>query len=117
MRRLTRALAAVLAVLMLTGLATGCYVFDELDKSQAMLDHGAKAKKEKAEANAAAAKAKAEKQNELEERVSHWWEGARTLSSSPQANTADPAIGCRIGSALRFMRRSDCLSQGGHPSS
>jgi len=29
----------------------------------------------------------------------------------------NPAVACTVGKTTKFMRKTDCLSQGGHPAS
>jgi hypothetical protein len=109
MRRLR--LAALLLVALL---GSGCFVLDELDAGNEIMDsHSATRNKN---AKAAAEKAAAEKQGEPQdpkERQKTWWDSATSLSSADQAPKEDPHIRCRIEKSERFMRQSDCLTQGG----
>ena len=45
-----------------------------------------------------------------------WWSSARSIDSKPEAaDGADPkaVVSCRLESGKRFMRRGECLVQGG----
>lgn len=95
--------------------STGCFVFDELDHGNEILDsHSAKRKNAKAATETAAAKpAAANQEGTPQEREKTWWASATTLSNADQAPKEDPHIRCKIEKKERFMLRSDCLSQGG----
>jgi len=99
---------ARVSVLLLTCLfLSGCFVFDELDKGNKILDanfsKNAKASPEPAE------KAPAPQAG------SGWWANAKSLTGPPSDPGNDPAVSCTVGGKTRFMRKSDCLSQGGKP--
>jgi hypothetical protein len=103
----------LVALALAASLSTGCFVLDELDKGNAILDaHASKASKDKKAAAEAAAN-KGEKPATPEEKRKQWWSSASSLSTADQAPKEDPHIRCRIEKDERFMRRSDCLSQGG----
>ena len=84
-------------------------------KGNAILDaHASKASKDaKAKAAAEAAANKGEAPATPEQKQKQWWSSATSLSTADQAPKEDPHIRCRIEKDERFMRRSDCLSQGG----
>jgi len=108
MKRLAVYIAAVF-------LLSGCYVWDELEQSEAMMDaYSPNAKKRKEEEEAARAAAEAENQPSASERAAEWWDGARSLGPRPDdAPSADPMVSCRLGGSVRFTKRSECISRGG----
>jgi hypothetical protein len=98
-------------------------VFDEIDQGKAMMDKnspkskaepagkaGARAKGPggRAVANAGAPRAKPNPE---------WWAKARSLEPATDVDPADAGtpVPCEVRGATRFMRRGDCLSQGGRP--
>ncbi len=96
-----------LALLMLCVCVSGCFVFDELDAGEKIMEQNAAAKPAAAPAQPAAA----------HQTGSGWWANAKSLSDTPADPGTNPAVACTIGGSTRFMRKSDCLSQGGHPQS
>jgi len=115
MRRV-RILAALVVLLVASASLSGCFVLDELDKSQAMLPNSPKNEKkpDAAKPSGGAGKAGAEGKPT----GASWWTHARSLSApTEQAKADDPdaLVHCALGGATRFMRQGDCLSQGGHP--
>ena len=98
----------VVVLALVAQLASGCFVFDELDKHSATRNDAVKAKQ------AAAAKTAPGKPAEGEKKKS-WWEGARSLSMAEKAPTEDPHVRCRVDGKETFMVQSDCVSQGGQP--
>jgi hypothetical protein len=96
-------------------LLAGCFVLDELDAGREIMDKNSP-QEEKPAAEAAPAEAKPPT-------GSDWWSSAKSISRGPDdgedTDTSDPTqlVSCRISGATRFMRRGDCLSQGGAPKS
>jgi len=109
--------AAVLAAVLTAAVLplTGCFVLDELDAGAEIMDaHSPKRNKKAKEA----ATASSEKGEEEKPAGQAWWSQARSLNRPAEdAASDDPAavVSCRLGGATRFMRRGDCLSQGGRP--
>jgi hypothetical protein len=88
---------------------SGCFVFDELDKGNKILDKNFSKKGAAAPAEQAAPKPKG---------GSGWWANAKSLSGPPtDEDGKNPVIACAVGKATKFMRKDDCLSQGGRPPS
>lgn len=105
------------AVLLVAFLASGCFVFDELDKGNKILDNnfshhaGEQAKdKEPATANAKGGKPNPD---DPKEKAKSWWQSAHTLSRADEKPSKDPNVKCDIGGKVRFSRQSNCVSQGG----
>jgi len=98
-----------LPLLILCVFASGCFAFDEIDKGNKILDQNfskkpvEQAPAQKAPAGAASAA---------------WWANAKTLSGPvSDEGGKNPAVACTVGKTTKFMRKTDCLSQGGHPAS
>ena len=92
-------------------LLSGCFVFDELDKGNKILDENFSGKPveqapaQKAPAGAAGAAGAA------------WWAKAKTLSGPvSDEGGKNPAVACTVGKTTKFMRKTECLSQGGRAS-
>jgi hypothetical protein len=105
----------LVALALVALLASGCFVFDELDKGSKELDkHSAtrndKVKKQEAAAAKAAGPAKAEDPNAKQKT---WWERARTISAADKPQTDNPHVRCKVQGKELFMLQSDCVSQGG----
>lgn len=103
------------ALALVASLGSGCFVFDELDKGNKILDEhsptrNAAAKKKQEEAAKAAAPAKAEDPNAPKK---SWWERARTISAADKPQSDDPHVRCQLRGKERYMTQSDCLTQGG----
>lgn len=95
------------ALLVLCVLLSGCFVFDELDAGQKIMEQNAPAKPAAEPAPPGAA----------HQTGSGWWANAKSLRDTPAEPGNNPAVACAIGGSTRFMRKSDCLSQGGRPKS
>jgi hypothetical protein len=107
----------VLAVALVAQLASGCFVFDEIDKGDKLMEQNSGTlQQKKAEAATAAASGGAKAAGGAEgEKKKGWWETARTISAADKAPSDDPHVRCSLGGKERFMVQSDCLSQGGRP--
>lgn len=116
------ALVMLLAGCLSLGLlgSLGCFVFEELDKSQDLMENprfGAAPapKKEKTRSRAAARAPTKERDapSAVAARLKSWWEEeARTLSSE---KVDEDLVQCELSGRTHFMRRSDCLARGGEP--
>ena len=95
------------ALLLLCLSLSGCFVFDELDAGQKIIEQNAPAKPAAAPSQPGTAP----------QTGSGWWANAKSLRDTPAEPGSDPAVACAIGKSTRFMRKSDCLSQGGRPTS
>jgi hypothetical protein len=109
----------LLALALAAQIASGCFVFDELDKGEKILDESSPTRNAaaKKKAEEAAAKAAPGQPADPNQKKKSWWETARTLSKADKAPSDDPHVRCRIEGRERFMLQSDCLTQGGKPSS
>ena len=108
MRHLALAIAAVF-------LLSGCFVLEELEKGEAIIDaHSPNRKKRLKEEEEALAAAEAEKQPTASQKMAEWWDDAQSLGPrSDDTAAADPMVNCQLAGGTRFTRRSDCLVRGG----
>jgi hypothetical protein len=109
---------SVLIALTAVSLLSGCFVWEELEKGEAILDaHSPNRNKRKQEEEAAAKAAEAENAPTAAQRAAQWWDSARAIGPRPDDKPdADPMVSCRIDGATRFTKRSDCMARGGSPS-
>jgi hypothetical protein len=125
MRRLPIALLAAL-------LSSGCFVLDEIDSGQQVMDqHYGKARRDKESAEAAKAgktppgapAAAAQKEEGVLARVRGWWDAKSAQGgggapgaapdSGPPPHPDDVLVRCKVGSTTQYMRKFDCQLRGG----
>jgi hypothetical protein len=112
-------MATLLLALALAG--PGCFVIDELDAGMAtMKAHSPKKKGDAAKAatpetpETSTRDEAAKRAAALRADAQEWWKNARTPASKQGSSDPDQAaVRCRIGEGIRFMSRTDCLTQGG----
>jgi hypothetical protein len=105
---MVRAIGLLLACLC----TSGCFVFDEIDAGQKILDETSPAKPGASPADGAAAPG----DKAGPPAGDAWWATAKSLSGPVSDETGNnPAVTCKIGKSTRFMRKNDCLSRGGVP--
>jgi hypothetical protein len=92
-------------------LASGCFVFDEIDAGQKIMESHSAAKPAAQPAAAPGQKPPGPPAGE------GWWKTAKSLDGPPTDPGDNPAVHCTIGHTIRFMRKKDCLSQGGRVAS
>jgi hypothetical protein len=104
----------VLALTTILGL--GCFVFDELDAAQALMDKPGfsdkQQQKKKKPDPAPQSEAAPEKSHADRPSVGDWWKKTRSLTSG---EVSDEIVRCELGGATQFMRRPNCLARGGTP--
>lgn len=106
----------LLATALVAWVCQGCFVFEELDKGQAIMDQhsGRKAREEKAAAKPglrAARRVGKEDPNWIAtwtEKVEGWWQ-----DGPPEPDPDDIVVRCGLGERTWFTRKSDCLVRGG----
>ena len=103
----------IAALVFLCFALSGCFVLDEIDSGMEMMEKNSPQGAEKAAVPAAEDPNKPPSRDE-------WWSSAKSIERRSEDANADPAdpkklVSCRISGATRFMRRGDCLSQGGTP--
>jgi hypothetical protein len=113
-----------LAVLLLICLlSSGCFVFDEIDAGKAQMDKNSpkpKAPPPGPDAKAggkATAQARAKAGTPGHKAGKDWWATAKSIDAPTDVDPGDPntPVSCQVRGSTRFMRRGDCLSQGGRP--
>jgi hypothetical protein len=104
----------LIALALTTILGLGCFVLDELDAAENLMDKPGfsdKQQKKKPDASeqpqAAPEKGRADRPS-----VGDWWKKTRSLTSG---EVSDEFVKCEIGGATQFMRRPNCLARGGTP--
>jgi hypothetical protein len=107
----------LLILALVAQLVSGCFVFDEIDKGNKLMEQNSGVQQKKKAEEAAAAQAAATKTGNAAEgeKKKGWWETARSISAADKAPTDDPHVRCDIEGKERFMVQSDCVTQGGRP--
>jgi hypothetical protein len=111
--------SAILCLLAAAGLASGCFVIDEINAGQEIMDqhrpHG-----KKAEEDAAKTGSPEDSSPGLVARVKDWWDGlgpesggATPRDSGPPPHPDNVLGRCDLGGSLTFMRKFDCQRKGG----
>jgi len=117
-----RAIPLLLAVSFLSG----CFVFDELDQAEQILDETTRGKRLKREAREAARAPETTETTEQKRapkkpsgesgavaKLQEWWDEATAPAPIPP-DPNDSLVRCKLsGGGERFSRRYDCLNQGG----
>jgi hypothetical protein len=111
----------VLALALVTVLGLGCFVFDELDAAENLLDSPSFSNEKtkqpgKPRQPDPPPQPEAAPEKRLADRpsVGEWWKKTRSLSSG---EVSDEFVKCELGGKTQFMRRPDCLARGGTPRS
>jgi len=114
-----RRFCAGLCLLAAACLASGCFVFDELDAGQKIMDQH-RARKNKTEQDTPQAKPSEDESPGLVAKVKDWWSGlgegggtAASRDTSPPPHPDDVLGTCDLGGGLTFMRKFDCQRKGG----
>jgi hypothetical protein len=107
--------ARAILILLIVCLTQGCFVFDELDKGEAIMNaHRAKPAAEAAKPAPISRAAEPEPGllADLGETVQGWWTAA-TEEAAPQRDPADIPVRCEIDGRMLYTRKSDCHLRGG----
>lgn len=101
---------------------SGCFVFEELDKGDAIIEQhsaGLRKKRKEAEAAAAAAAEADERRTasspqgpDIRARLAEWWRNALE-DDREEAAPDDAIVRCELHGSLIFTRESDCQARGG----
>ena len=110
----------LLAIALVAWLCQGCFVLEELEKGEAIMDQhsGRKVREERAAREAgrlAARGAGPEDPNWIvtwTEKIEGWWREA-WQRDPPELDPDDIVVRCGLGESTRFTRKSDCLVRGG----
>jgi hypothetical protein len=106
---MTRTLVAVAA----TALCSGCFVFEELDHGEEVMEQlGPGKRKEVADAEQPPATTSGGSGPGMLERLKQWWNKAGERSPAPR-DPSDRIVRCTQGGSVQFMRESDCQLRGG----
>lgn len=110
-----------LLISLIAALCCGCFVLDELDQGEVLMEQassrgGAKKKAAAAEAEAPASRSRASAGSGggdgFLDTAKGWW----TKLSAPAHTEPDPndtVVRCRVDGSVQYMRASDCQVRGG----
>ena len=103
----------LVALALTTSLLLGCFVLDELDAAENLMEKpGFSSEQKKKPGPPEQPQAVRDTGNADRVPVSDWWKKARSLTSG---EVDDGIVRCELGGATQFMRRPDCLARGGTP--
>jgi hypothetical protein len=106
----------VMILVLITSLGLGCFVFEELDASKALLDKPGFAvegeKKQKASPSPEPRAEVGKRESKDHKPLGDWWKKARSVTSR---EAKSELVRCDLRGATQFMRRPDCLARGGTP--
>jgi hypothetical protein len=105
----------ILLVAFLASLCQGCFVLEEIDKGQKILDQhsaGARAKAAQQEEAQASRGAGAKQEEGTLEGLKKWWAKQREPAPAKR-DPDDVVVRCQIGRSMHFTRKSDCMLRGG----
>jgi hypothetical protein len=106
----------ILPIALAALLCQGCFVFDELDKGQAIMDQHSPTRSKGARAEAArkaeGSPQRTEDEEGILERLQQWWTKVRE-PAPPQRDASDVVVRCEIKGNTHFTRKSDCRIRGG----
>ena len=105
----------LLALALTTILGLGCFVFDELDAAEDLMDKPGFSDKQQQQkkpdplpqSEAAPEKGRADRPS-----VGDWWKKTRSLTPG---KVGDEFVRCELGGTTQFMRWPNCLARGGTP--
>jgi hypothetical protein len=108
------------ALLLVALLASGCFVFDELDTAHKTMDELSGGPAHKAEPEPPAGGGGEADGPGLLARVQAWWtsQGAgpsRSEDDGPERNPEDVPVRCEVDGRSVFTHKFDCLARGGRP--
>jgi hypothetical protein len=110
------AVLRTLAVVLAMSLSPGCFVLEELDNAQEMMENpsfGKPAKKQPSRSATPSSDSGASAAlSAVKKRLDDWWGKARTLTSE---EIDDDLVRCDLPEGTRFMNRNGCLHEGGVP--
>ena len=95
-------------------LGLGCFVLEELDSAEKLLDSPEFSDKRQKKKPAAPEPSQAAPEKSYADRpsVGDWWKKTRSLTSG---EVSDEFVKCGLDGKTQFMRRPDCLARGGKP--
>jgi hypothetical protein len=103
----------LVAVVLTAWLGLGCFVLDELDAAEDLMEKPSFAEKQKKQPAAKEQpRPAAEKAQPNRPSVRDWWKKTRSLTSG---EVSSEFVSCELNGATQFMHRPDCLARGGTP--
>jgi hypothetical protein len=94
-------------------LGLGCFVLDELESAESLMDNPSFADKQQKKPDAQKQpQAAPEKSHASRPPLRDWWKKTRSLTAG---EVSDEFVKCELGGTTQFMRRPDCLARGGTP--
>ncbi len=96
----------------------GCFVFEELDQSQKILDqHSPSSKPGTTASSPSARRAQADpslmdRARDVGEKIGDWWDELL----KPPPGPGDEIVRCRVAGNTQFTRRDECTARGGRVS-
>ena len=107
-------MARLLLIALIACLTQGCFVWEELEKGEAIMD--AHRPRNLDDANEPAAVAPLEEEPglvaSLSQKLQAWWTSVRQ-PSAPERDPNDVTVRCEINGRMHFTRKSDCNLRGG----
>jgi hypothetical protein len=106
----------VTILVLILSIGQGCFVFEELDSSQELLDKpsfAVKTNKEQQAPPSPEPRVEVESdEHKASKPIGDWWKKSRSVTSS---EAKSDLVRCDLGRTTQFMRRPDCLARGGTP--
>jgi hypothetical protein len=106
----------MLPLVLVAWLCQGCFILDEIDAGNKILDQHSPNRRAQQEAPAPTPRTAAgEEEGFLEGAVASvksWWKKMRE-PAAPQRDPDDGVVRCTIGNRTQFTRKSDCIVRGG----
>ncbi len=106
--------ARLLLIALIACLTQGCFVWEELEKGEAIMDAHRPRNLDDPKEPAAVAPDEDESNliASLSQTLNEWWTSA-TEPSAPERDPGDVPVRCEINGRMQFTRKSDCSLRGG----
>ncbi len=93
---------------------SGCFVIDEIDQGQKIMDdHSPKAKEEKEEAPKKSAARAGGRTDAVDNYFREEAQDGTTKSFAP-GEVSEGIVACKLADGTQFMKRENCAARGGH---
>ena len=107
----------LLALLLVAALCQGCFVFDELDKGQKIMEQHSPKNLDAEEPAPTASPGRTAKPEPgfvegLLASAKDWW-NSETQPKGPERDPDDTVVRCELGERTQYTRKSDCQVRGG----
>ena len=103
------------AILLIACLTQGCFVWEELEKGEALMEAHRPKNLDDAKPPAPARRTDKEEPGmlaSLSESLQDWWT-SESEPSAPQRDPADVPVRCEIDGRTQYTRKTDCMLRGG----